>query len=91
MGRPLSAGVTAIGGICALVVGLAATDPRVREQLAGLASGRRPSGELVSAAARIEDLALVALHAVRDQSIEHAPLTIFVLAAALLLVFMLRT
>jgi hypothetical protein len=33
----------------------------------------------------------VVTEAVRDQSIEHAPLVIFVLAATVLMMFMLRT
>jgi hypothetical protein len=66
-------------------------DPRVREQIAAIGSGRRPSGELVTAMARLQDIVVLAIQAVRDQSLQHAPLTIFVLAAALLLAFMLRT
>jgi hypothetical protein len=91
MSRPISGGVTAIGGVCALVIGLAAIDGRVREQLMQLASGRAPSGELVTAGERVQDLVLTMLQVVRDQSIEHAALTIFALGALVLVLVMLRT
>jgi hypothetical protein len=89
--RKLNGGITATAGLCALAVGLAAIDPRVPAQIRSLLTGRGPSGELVSAGALIRDLGLVVVEAVRDQSIEHAPLTIFTLAALVLLLFMLRT
>jgi hypothetical protein len=40
---------------------------------------------------RLQDAAWAVYQAVRDQSIEHAPLTIFVVIAGVLLLFMLRT
>jgi hypothetical protein len=39
----------------------------------------------------VNDVVLAALDVLRDQSLEHAPLTIFALAATVLLLFMLRT
>jgi hypothetical protein len=88
----LSGGLTALGGLLAVVVGLAIIDYRVRDHLAGLVAGRRlPSGELASFGARLQDLLLVVLQAVRDQSLDHAPLVIFALAATVLVLFMLRS
>lgn len=70
-----------------LVLGvLVGLDPRVRERawiLAGEASG--------SGGDRLAELGDAVLLAIRDQSIEHAPLLIFSIVAAVLLIFMLRT
>ena len=90
MQRPFSGGLTAAGGVCALVVGLAAIDDRVREQIAHAFSSKGPS-EMATAGTWLLDLVLIAVQAVRDQSIEHAPLVIFGLAALVLVLFMLRT
>jgi hypothetical protein len=83
--------MTTAGGIGALALGLAIIDERVREHVVGLASGRGPSGELVSAGERLAELARVTLLAVREQSIEHAPLTLFALVALVLFTLMLRS
>jgi len=91
MRRPFAGGLTAIGGLCALLVGLALVDERVRDRLARLASSRTASGEIASAGAKLQELVEIVALAVRDQSIEQAPLVIFSLAAIVLLLFMLRT
>ena len=91
MKRRYTGALTAIGGVFALGIGLAAIDDRVRAQITHLASGTGPSSEIVSISARVQDLAFVALNAVRDQSFDHAPLVIFALAAMVLVLFMLRT
>jgi hypothetical protein len=91
MRRATRSFVTTAAGLGVLGVGLAVIDPRVREHVASLASGRGPGDELVSAGDRVRDLVYVAIDAVRDQSIEHAPLTLFALAALVLFTLMLRT
>jgi hypothetical protein len=83
--------LTAIAGVGVLVVALAAIDTRVRDQLYALASGRAPTGELADAGQRLHDVTMTIALAVRDQSIEHAALTIFALGALVLVGFMLRT
>jgi len=83
--------VTSAAGIGAIVAGLVVIDPRVREQATALVSGRGPTGEFNSVGVRMQEFGLVAMQAVRDQSIEHAPLTLFALAALVLFVLMLRT
>jgi hypothetical protein len=83
--------LTVIGGLCALVVGLAVVDERVRVRLAGLANAQTASGEIASAGTKLRELAEVVAVAVRDQSIDNAPLVIFGLAAMVLVLFMLRT
>jgi hypothetical protein len=91
MARSMDGATAGVAGVCALVVALAAIDSRVRDQLTALIAGRAPSGELVTAASRAQDFGYTILQAVRDQSIEHAALTIFALGALVLVLFMLRT
>jgi hypothetical protein len=80
-----------VASVGAVVVGLAVLDERVREQLAALAGGRRPSGEIAGAGRHLQDLAMAAFEALRDQSFGHASLAVFAVGALVLLVFMLRT
>lgn len=89
--RPIYGGLTAGGGLLALVVSLALIDERMRNELARAFTDGAPPGELVTLGAQLRDLALVAAQAVRYQSIEHAPMVIFALAAAVLVLFMTRT
>jgi hypothetical protein len=91
MTRSLSGGMTAVAGFTALAVSLAAIDERVRDQLALMINGRGPSAEVISAGNQINGLISVVAQAIRDQSMEHAPLVIFALAALVLVLFMLRT
>ncbi len=83
--------MTAGGGLLALVLGLALVDERVRERISRLFVARTASGEIASAGARLQALAETLTIAVRDQSIEQAPLVIFALAAIVLVLFMLKT
>ena len=91
MRRRLSGGLAAAGSLAALVLGMAAMDERVREAARRVVSGEGASPEMVSSAHRLQEAVFVAIDAVRDQSIDHAPLTIFALVATVLLLFMLRT
>jgi hypothetical protein len=87
--RAFSDFLISAGALVALVLTLAAFDGRVREQISlRIAS---PATQVAGAGVAARNLASVVLDAVRDQSIEHAPLVIFVLAATVLLLFMLRT
>jgi hypothetical protein len=72
-----------------LLMVLIGADDRVREQVS-MHFSARPSVELASGR-QLGDLTTVITHAAREQSLEHAPLLIFTLAAAVLLLFMLRT
>lgn len=89
--RPLGSWLAAAGGVCALLVGLAAIDDRVRDQLVSAFARQGPTEEIATVGSRIEEIVTVLAHAVRDQSIEHAPMVIFALAAMVLLLFMTRT
>ena len=89
---PFAGALAAIGSLGALAAGLAFMDERVRGHLARLiASGASPSGELATVGDRVQDFLYIAVQAARDQSIEHAPLVIFGLAALVLVLFMTRT
>jgi hypothetical protein len=91
MRRPFAGALPAAGGVVALIVGLAAVDVRVRDQIALLVRSGGPTDELVTVGNRFQELMGILVQAVRDQSIEHAPLVIFALAAMILVLFMLRT
>ena len=80
-----------MGALAALFTTLVLMDSRVREQVSLRIGGGRASADLVDAGSRVRDLASVVIDAVRDQSIEHAPMFIFVLVATVLVLFMLRT
>jgi hypothetical protein len=75
------------GAIAMLVVILAAFDGRVREQVMMRA---QPSVAVVDAEGRVRDVASVFVDVLRDEMQMHATLMIFVLAATVLTVFMLR-
>lgn len=89
--RTFSDALISVGALVALVLMLAAFDGRVREQLSLRLGPGRASAQVANAGVMIRDLSGVVADAVRDQSIEHAPLVIFVLAATVLVLFMLRT
>ncbi len=61
-------------------------DPRVGERLSQAAGDS--SSDWVT---RLRASAEIVLQAARDQSLEHAPLLIFTLVAAVLVLFMIRT
>ena len=79
------------GGVLVLLAALVAVDGRVREQIALRMSPGRASAQVVETGATVRDLTAVMFDAARDQSIEHAPLVLFVLGGTVLLLFMLRT
>ena len=90
--RGLSDAMISIGALGALLMTLVAVDDRVREQVSLRFSGSGgASAQLAAAGATVRDLGAVVMDAVHDQSISHAPLLIFVLAATVLVLFMLRT
>jgi len=89
--RPFAGAWATAGGLCALLIGLAAIDDRVREQIARAFTSRGPADEIATFGSRVNDMAMIAAQAMRDQSIEHAPLVIFALTAGILLVLMTRT
>ncbi len=91
MTRGLREGALSAAGAVALVGALVAVDDRVRQHVLALADGRRGAAELSGFGDRLQDLASIALVAVREQTLDHAPLVVFALAAIVLVMFMLRT
>jgi len=86
----LSYRLTIAGGLCALIAGMAAIDTDVRKELVHVISGQGLSPQIASNVWRLRELAGVAFRAMREQGMEHAVLVIFGLAAAVLVLFMLR-
>lgn len=74
-----------------IAAGMALMNERVRQEAQRLAAGEGPSADVTSSALRLQRSVVLALDALRDQSLDHASLTIFALAAAILLLVMLRT
>ena len=79
-----------VGTMAILLLILVAADDRVRDQISRRVVAR-PTLELASASRQLSDFTGVIISVVRDQSLGHAPLLIFTLAAAVLVLFMLRT
>lgn len=89
--RAFGEALISVGSLGALIAMLAAFDPRVRQQIALRISAGQPAAQVADAEATVRNLASVVFIAAREQSIEHAPLVIFVLLATVLFLFMLRT
>lgn len=90
MRRALREGLMSAGTVVILLMVLIGADERVREQVS-MRVFAHPSVELASAGRHLSDLTSVITQAARQQSLAHAPLLIFTLAAAVLVLFMLRT
>jgi hypothetical protein len=90
MRRALSDGLMSTAAIALLLVILAAFDGRVREQVMMRVGPTQSSAAVVDASSRVRDLTSVFVDVLRDEMQMHATLMIFVLAATVLTVFMLR-
>jgi hypothetical protein len=89
--RAVGEALVSVGSLCVLIALLATFDGRVREQISMRMTAGQPAAQVATAEATARGLLSVILVSARDQSIEHAPLVIFVVAAVVLLLFMLRT
>ena len=79
------------GGVLLVVLGLlVSVDERVREQVSAAAAGGW-SSTLADFGTRLQEAGSSVADAARTQSIDHAPLLIFVLVATVLLLAMVRT
>jgi hypothetical protein len=87
--RAIGEALVSVGTLCVLIAILATFDPRVKEQLSMRVGA--PSVQMANAEATARSLMSVVFVAARDQSIDHAPLVIFVVLAIVLFFFMLRT
>ena len=72
-----------------LLIALVAIDHRVRERVEAAVQGDL-SSEVRSATSMASEGASVVVIAARDQSIDHAPMVVFVFAATVLVLGMLR-
>jgi len=89
--RPLLDGFLTAGPPLLLLSFLIAIDDRVREQLTLRVAPDRAMHALVDAGSTAHSLAAVIVEAGRDQSLAHAPMLIFAMAAGMLTLFMVRT
>jgi len=88
--RAVNDALISIVALTLLLVVLASVNERVRDEVSLRLNGARAQTELAGAAASVQHLAGVVVDAARDQTIEHAALAIFVVAAGVLTIFMLR-
>lgn len=91
MRRALGDATISLLALVILLLALVSVDERVRERVAALVSTKPNSAELVGASKDISGAIAIVIDAVKDQSMAHAPLVIFGLAATVLVLFMLRT
>ena len=91
MRRAFSDTVISVMALGALVLILASFDDRIREQITLGVSPGHASAKVADASTTVSNLTGAVVVAMRDRSIEHAPLVIFVLAATVLVLVMVRT
>ena len=90
MRRAFDNALLSAGAAIILVLVLVALDPKVRAQVWQQA-GTSPSVHLADASQQANRIAHILWASVRDQSFANAPMLIFGVAAAVLVMFMLRT
>jgi len=91
MRRVVSDALISLGAVLLLLVALVSIDERVRERVERLVTTAPSSSQIGSVGADIENMSTLMYRAARDQSVEHAPMVIFAVAAAVLTLFMVRT
>jgi hypothetical protein len=91
--RAIGDALISVGALCALIILLVSFNAPLREEIARRVGAGQPSVHVqaANAQATVRNIASILFVAARDQSIEHAPLVLFVLAAIVLFMFMLRT
>ena len=90
MRRAFGEAMMSVATVAFLLLVLVAVDDRVRSELS-LRVMAHPTAQLAAAGQHARDLTSVIAEAARNQSLAHAPLLIFTLAATVLVLFMLRT
>ena len=89
MRRAFNGALMSAGAVVILVLVLVALDERVRDQI--WRRGATPAVELAGVTHQVDHLTHVMVIAARDQSLAHAPMVVFSVAAGILVLFMLRT
>lgn len=82
--------LVSVGALLIVLGALMAVDGRVREQVTNALAGASSAQAVAGAGGEVQHLASILFSAARDQSIEHAPMVLFVGAASVLVLFMLR-
>jgi hypothetical protein len=90
MPRGFREALMSVGTVAVLVLVLVAVDDRVRERLSEQVTAH-PSVEVASMGRQVRDFTSVIAQSARHQSIGHVSMLMFTLAAAVLVLFMLRT
>jgi hypothetical protein len=89
MRRAFNDALMSAGAVMILLLVLVALDDGVRAQVWRRAA--TPSVELGSVTQQVSHFTQVTYKAARDQSLAHAPMVVFSVAAGILVLFMLRT
>jgi len=82
--------VISVLALAALLLMLVSVDPRVRDQVQTTLN-TPPTSTIRSVTSGVRDVSKVVVRAAEDHSLANAPMVIFGVAAAVLVVFMLRT
>ena len=90
MRRVFGDALISAAALVVLLVGLVAIDDRVRERVLSVIRTGEVSSSVSSVMSMANDVAGVLMMAARDQSLDHAPLAVFVVAATALVLAMLR-
>ena len=91
MRRVVSDALISLGAVLLLLVALVSIDDRVRERVESLITTPPSTSQIAGVGAEIENVSTVMYKAARDHSVEHGPMVVFAGAAAVLLLFMLRS
>lgn len=90
MRRAFGDALISAAALVVLLVGLVVIDDRVRERVTSVIRTGEVSSSVGSITSLASDVAGVLVMAARDQSLDHAPLAVFVVAATALVLAMLR-
>lgn len=90
MRRAFGDALISAAALVVLLVGLVAIDDRVRDRVLSVIRTGEVSSSVGSVTSIASDVAGVLMMAARDQSLDHAPLAVFVVAATALVLAMLR-
>lgn len=90
MRRAFGDALISAAALVVLLVGLVAIDDRVRDRVLSVIRTGEVSSSVGSVTSIASDVGGVLLMAARDQSLDHAPLAVFVVAATALVLAMLR-
>ena len=90
MRRVFGDALISAAALVVLLIGLVAIDDRVRERVMSVIRTGEVSSSVSSVTSMANDVAGVLMMAARDQSLDHAPLAVFVVAATALVLAMLR-